>query len=458
MRAGGKQSQLNRRLQQPHQVRERFAVEPFGPIDDALEDVVEQLIGHVAQHQLSKPRDEGCNHHQQRVQNGGGHIDERIPPRPAGVAVHGGGGDRQGAGVVEDFVQPGLIEEYPRIAHDRDGGELQLGVVGGFGAPRGQTFALLTGVPGDFLQALAEVGEKRPEVLVGHEATEERLVVGGAQLSGEFLFEGQRRAILLERVFRVVGHIGHQASHAAGVFKVWCKQQDAGQRRTHHAEFMAQHRIGAEAQAGTALDETLYHLCVIVLDILPQPCQLQRCAQGGFLAGVDLGLQRRAGDRAVHAQPAAQVAHVTGAQVEVATQLGEGRDRQLVFDRRQGVEPAGGVGTGDVSGGRFISVRQGFLVFEVVQCGVEQRYGPGAGGARAHRKPGDGQRDVQADKGRFHVQLKVELLFQGVCKQGFAERLGILEILERVVDAALGLPMCTVQLFEGGLLRGVGGW
>ncbi|MNY57940.1 hypothetical protein D3C86_1942170 [compost metagenome] len=79
-----------------------------------------------------------------------------------------------------------------------------------------------------------------PALLMGHELAEELLIAFNrcaiAQLACQFRHEFQRRRVLLERVLRVMGHIGNHRDRAAGTGCIRRDQDDAAQARVHHRQ------------------------------------------------------------------------------------------------------------------------------------------------------------------------------------------------------------------------------
>ena len=287
---GGKRAEFHQGLQHVHQFSEGLLGQAFSPVDDALEYFVEQLIGHVAQHQLPQPGNERRYNQQRDIEDFRGHIDERIPQGPARLAVHLGGGHGLGARIVEDLIELLLVEVLPDVTFDRLDDKLKFWVVGRLLAPRCQAAAVLGRMPGDARHALAEVGEERATVLMGDKAAEKRLVILITQLPGQLLFESQWRGILLERMQRVVRHVSHQALSGTCALQVRGEQQDAAERCIHHHQVMALEGEVAEFQRTVSFQQPLDLLCVIGLDIAADPRQLQGGAQRGFLAGAHLVL------------------------------------------------------------------------------------------------------------------------------------------------------------------------
>ena len=103
-----------------------------------------------------------------------------------------------------------------------------------------------------------------------------------------------------------------------------------------------------------------------------------------------------------------------------------------------------------------MGIGAGFVGFEVVQRGFQQRDGPGACGTGANGEPRDAGGEVETHQGRFHVQLQAEPGAERLLQFGPGEGVDILQPAEGLIHRVLRRPGGTVERFEGVVIGGRG--
>ncbi|MNV24263.1 hypothetical protein D3C71_1153210 [compost metagenome] len=220
----------------------------LGQVDKAFDHAIGQLIGRVRQHQWAQDRHKWGRHQQGDREDVREHFFQVVPPGPAGHAVGVFGGDGDLPGIVENLVEglpvaiaPQVIVEGRRaVGLDARHTEMQIGFIHRRFAPARQIGTCGSRLPFHRAQTRVQSGKKMPALLMGHELAEELLIAFNrcaiAQLTCQFRHEFQRRRVLLERVLRVMGHIGNHRDRAAGTGCIRRDQDDAAQARVHHRQ------------------------------------------------------------------------------------------------------------------------------------------------------------------------------------------------------------------------------
>ena len=205
--AGGacrrERAQLDHAFQHAEGLLTGFGQVSLGQVDQALDHAIGQLPGRVRQHQLTEARHQRCRHQQGNVEDVREHFFQVVPPGPAGHAVGVFGGDGDLPAIAEHLVEglpvtvtpQVIVEGRLAVGLDARHTELQSGFIHRGFAPARQVGTGGHRLPLHRAQTRVQPGEKMPALRMGHELTEELLIVVGgcaiAQLACQFSHEFQ---------------------------------------------------------------------------------------------------------------------------------------------------------------------------------------------------------------------------------------------------------------------------
>ncbi|MNZ80920.1 hypothetical protein D3C78_995740 [compost metagenome] len=275
-----------------------------------------------------------------------------------------------------------MVEVSPQFCCDRRCHDLQIRTGVGLFPPGRTRIAWLDRLPGDRGKQVVQLSEKVAAILMVNEAAEKLLIGGGAKALAQFLGEGCGRWVFLDRLFGVARYISHHANHFPGALQVRGKQQDAGQARVEDRQIMTAPWLPVQAQMRQVVEQTENQAVGVVAQVFLHLCQVQCSGDCGFLAVADFSLQDRRDHRVADAQIVFQIGFIALANVQLPAHTGKYRHRHFFQDLRQGQELPVGRRCCDVRRGRLEGICAGLGSFEIVQCGVQQRYRPDARSAR----------------------------------------------------------------------------
>ncbi|MCO8314101.1 hypothetical protein NHU87_26015 [Pseudomonas mandelii] len=238
-----KRPQLDQRFHGAHEMLKGLGGPALRPFDDPFEGFVEQLIGHVRHHRFPQHGHERCHDERRGLKNRRSNVDQRIPEGPTGSLVDVCRRDSDGFGVIQDFVEFGLIQVLPQIVVERREGRLQVGPVKGRFPPGGFRTACDGRVPLYFAQPIIEAGEEKAALLMVHEPAEKLLVLLRTQLTGQLNDHLKGRGVFLDWVFWVIRDIRHHAGDFLRLIQVRGEHDNTGERCGHQGHVVTQHGL-----------------------------------------------------------------------------------------------------------------------------------------------------------------------------------------------------------------------